>query len=643
MAIKDWYLVFMNVLYKIAVSVVQLIALFVITLSHSYGEDKIPANIVEDLHYGEVLFHFFQDDYFTSITHLLAAQQLNRVSNHRPDDELLLGGIELSYGMHNEAGKIFARLLEENSDDAVKNRAYYYLAKISYQRGYMANAAQYVENIKGAVHEDIFSDVKLLKSQVYLDIGQPDKAIASLEGWKSPKSHRSYAMHNLGIAHIRNGNVDGGINHLKKSSKQKVRNNSQLTLRDKSNLVAGLTLLKQDPEEAQGYLEDVRLTGLYSDISLLTMGWAHSEAGNYEKALTPWLELKNRRLTTTPVQEGLLAIAYGYGQLGLNGRAVQSYENAINLYQVESSHLSESIASIEEGKFISALVEKTQSEPLLGWFWSLKSIPSVPEMRYLSELMADHQFHEAIKNFRDLIFLQKNLQHWLDNIHVYNTMLETRKARYQETSPVADKTLKRSQVKRFQKKYDELSQRLAKAEESGEVLAFVNDDELLNLKRIERLQKKINTLSENNPDNQELQKISERLKVIKGRIYWQVSQEYSQRRWKTKHELSDVAKELSKLIEVEDSIGGVEQVASFGFDGFSYRIAEIKARIEAAMPRVIVAYEKQSKLLERLAVRELERRKLVMKSYRAQAKLALAQAYDRATVDNPEIIGDEDE
>ncbi len=61
------------------------------------------------------------------------------------------------------------------------------------------------------------------------------------------------------------------------------------------------------------------------------------------------------------------------------------------------------------------------------------------------------------------------------------------------------------------------------------------------------------------------------------------------------------------------------------------------------MPRVIVAYEKQSKLLEKLAVRELERRKLVMKSYRAQAKLALAQAYDRATVDNPEIIGDEDE
>ena len=606
------------------------------------AQEKIQVNTVKDLHYGEVLFHFFQDDYFTSITHLLAAQQQNRVAHHRPEDELLLGGIELSYGMHNEAGKIFARVLEENTDDAVKNRAYYYLAKISYQRGYLANADRFVNNIKGAVHEDIFSDVKLLKSQIYLDTGHPEKAIASLEGWKSPKTHRPYVLHNLGIAHIRNGNVNDGVAKLKKSSKQKVKDSKQLTLRDKSNLVAGLTLLKDQPEEAQHYLEDVRLTGLYSDISLLTMGWAHSEQGDYEKALTPWLELKNRRLTTTPVQEGLLAIAYGYGQLGLNGRAVKSYEEAINSYQVESSKLTESIASIEGGKFINALIEKTQAEPLLGWFWSLKSIPSVPEMRYLSELMADHQFHEAIKNFRDLIFLQENLQHWLDNIHVYNTMLETRKARYEETVPTAGKALKRSQLKRFQKKYAELAESLNQAETNEDVLALVNDEELFSLKRIERLQDKLIALNEEFPDNQEYIDNLERLKILRGRIYWNVSQQYAQRRWSVKSELAVIDKEIANLIKTETSIGTVDQVASFGFGGFQYRIDELKEKIQKAMPRLVVAYEKQTKLLEKLAVRELEKRKLVMKSYRAQAKLALAQAYDRATTDNPEIIGEEE-
>ena len=38
-------------------------------------------NVIKDLHYGEVLFHFYQEDYFTSIVHLLAARDLNRTSN----------------------------------------------------------------------------------------------------------------------------------------------------------------------------------------------------------------------------------------------------------------------------------------------------------------------------------------------------------------------------------------------------------------------------------------------------------------------------------------------------------------------------------------------------------------------------------
>ncbi len=619
-----------------------ILCLCIVSVSVCADEDipdnRIPAKIVKDLHYGEVLFHFYQDDYFTSITHLLAAQQLNRVANHHPDDQLLLGGIQLSYGMHNEAGKIFARILEENTDDAIKNRAYYYLAKISYQRSYLAKAAGYIENVHGAVHADIFSDVKLLKSQIYLDTGQPAKAIASLDTWKAPKSYRHYALHNLGIAHIRNGNVDSGVKSLEKASKLRIRQPNQLTLRDKSNLVAGLALLKDKPEVAQHYLEDVRLSGLYSDISLLTMGWAHSEQGNYEKALTPWLELKDRRLTSTPVQEGLLAIAYGYGQLGLNGRAVQSYEEAINLYQVESTKLSQSISSIEQGKLIAALIEKSQQEPLIGWFWSLKSIPAVPEVRYLTELMADHQFHEALKNFRDLIFLKNNLQDWLDNIHVFNTMLETRKTRYEQTVPVAGKTLDRSMLKYFQKKYDKLSAALNDAKQQDDVMAFANDDEYLNIKRIERLENKLLALSEEFPEKQEYKANLQRVKLLRGRILWNISQEYAHRKWQMTRELAQIEDLIKQQQTVEQSIAGVDQVASFGFGGFQYRIDEIKQRIEKALPRLHVAYEKQSKLLERLAVRELEKRKRVMKSYRAQAKLALAQAYDRATVENPDVI-----
>ncbi len=66
----------------------------------------LPPQDVKDLHYGDVLFYFFQDDYFDSITRLLAARQLERIPHTQGEAELLLGGLYLSLGEHVEAGRI---------------------------------------------------------------------------------------------------------------------------------------------------------------------------------------------------------------------------------------------------------------------------------------------------------------------------------------------------------------------------------------------------------------------------------------------------------------------------------------------------------------------------------------------------------
>ena len=67
--------------------------------------------VVKDPHYGEVLFHFYKEDYFPAIVRLLAAQQQGLLSEHEEQAELLLGGLYLSYGHHLEAAAIFERLL----------------------------------------------------------------------------------------------------------------------------------------------------------------------------------------------------------------------------------------------------------------------------------------------------------------------------------------------------------------------------------------------------------------------------------------------------------------------------------------------------------------------------------------------------
>jgi hypothetical protein len=81
----------------------------------------LPPQDVKDLHYGDVLFYFYQDDYFDSITRLLAARQLDRVPHTQGEAELLLGGLYLSLGEHVEAGRIFEALLNKNTSPAVRN------------------------------------------------------------------------------------------------------------------------------------------------------------------------------------------------------------------------------------------------------------------------------------------------------------------------------------------------------------------------------------------------------------------------------------------------------------------------------------------------------------------------------------------
>src|SRR5579871_6823269 len=98
--------------------------------------DKLPSLKVQDLHYGEVLYQFYCGQEFQALTELEAFSQWQRMPHHAADADLLAGGLYLELGMHNEAGVRFERLLSNDVPVGVRNHAWFYLAKIWYERGY---------------------------------------------------------------------------------------------------------------------------------------------------------------------------------------------------------------------------------------------------------------------------------------------------------------------------------------------------------------------------------------------------------------------------------------------------------------------------------------------------------------------------
>jgi len=604
-----------------------MLLMFSATTSANIEQPKV----VKDLHYGEVLFHFYQEDYFTSIVHLLAARELNRTSNHVPDDELLLGGIDLSYGLHKESARIFNKLLQGNVRDAIKNRAYYYLAKIYYQRGYIDESADFLSNVSGPVQESVFSELKLLTGQVYLAQGNYSAAISSLDSWKAPKIYKQYASYNLGIAHTKQGNIDTGIDHLKKVGKLKAKTENMRTLRDRANLASGLTLIQNKrPAEAIKYLEKVRLEGLYSNMALLGIGWANTEAQKHNSALAPLMELRNRSAYHSEVQEGILALAHAYQEMGLHGRAVKAYEQGADIYQQEAKELSYSADQIEQGALVDALLHRTKGGPQMGWFWSLRELPELPEVKYFTELLAEHEFHEALKNFRDLLFLRKNLAYWDENIAIHLTMLDTRRARYQKYLPLVEQRLNGLDLSKLQKQQDTISFVLKEIENDNEFLKLATSEEKRKLAEISQLEQRLDVLKQQEPNNQKIAQMREKVDLMRGIMRWQIHSAYIERQWKHKENISEVERHLSITPERSASIKSAITESVLKFDEFEARIHALHKEIKRLIPIADRVFEAQSRYLEHVAVKELRQREKILTGYENHARYKLAAAYDNA-------------
>ena len=389
--------------------------------------DLPPPTQLRDLDYGDVLFHYFQDDYFGAIVRLEVARDFGRIPRHEAEAELLSGGLYLSLGLYDEAEKVFNRLLAGPVPQSVSDRAFFYLARSAYQRGLVDQAWRNLERIKGPLPGNLEPERRLLASNVLIAQGRYGEAVVQLTGWTAEDGWSDYARFNLGVALIRSGQADLGRDFLGQVGGMPAATEEQLALRDRANLALGFaSLQQQDAEGAVAALNRVRLDGPYTNRALLGLGWAELDAGRPERALVPWLALRDSKVVDAAVQESFLAVPYAYTQLAANGQAVQQYQLALQAYAAEGKRIDESIAAIRQGGFLDSILEAVPRTSDLGWFWQLQKVPDAPHTRYLYQLLAAHEFQEGLKNYRDLRIMQRNLDGWHGSLEAFDGMLSAR-------------------------------------------------------------------------------------------------------------------------------------------------------------------------------------------------------------------------
>lgn len=582
--------------------------------------------VVKDPHYGEVLFHFYKEDYFPAIVRLLAAQQQGLLSEHAEQSELLLGGLYLSYGHHLEAAVIFERLLADNVDLETRDRTWFFLAKIWLQRGYLDKSQEAISYLSEDLPDNLRREAQMLQSQIYINSGEYERAIALLQNWKGRTEWASYAKFNLGVAMVRSGNVAGAEQILSELGELNPFNEEMASLRDKANLALGYALLQDGrPLAAKEPLQRVRLEGPFSNKALLGIGWADAESENYRRALVPWMELRSRDLLDPAVQESMLAIPYALGQLDSISQAADHYLNAIEAFYEEANRIDRTIGFIESGDIFNQFLA---DDPLdsTGWFWRLEQLPEGPESRYLYHMLATHEFQEGLKNYRDLHYLNNNLEQWQGSIDVFANMLETRKQAYDERLPRAEDALSRADIDAMVQRKFEFDAQLDEVEQGHDWLALANEREFEMWGEIAGF--------ESTPalrvDTPEADQVRDKVMLLKGVLQWQLERDFQDRVWRARRNVRKTGEALVEAQRSRRQIDDTMRNEPLRFEEFSNRVYGLGPKIDGMQLRVAEAMGEQRSFLESIAVGELRAQKQRLDAYTVQARFALAAIYDLA-------------
>jgi len=591
---------------------------------------------LKDLYFGEAMYHAYQGQYFDALQRLdaelalyhgLDEPVLDTLHYHINGAEFSVGDFELSYRMHHRAGRAIKAVLEGAVDESVRNEAAFRLARIHFQKDQLEDAQHALARIEGKVPEAIRADVEFLRANIDMATNQPGEAVKVLKHLPSDPSLTGFAAYNLGIALLQDGRPDEAIEQLDKAGRLPTGDPAGEAIRDKSNLVLGSILFESaKAERAKQSLDRVRLEGPFSNQALLRAGWAEESEKHFDRALVPWNILVTREPTDAAVQEAMLAVPHAYASLNVHGRAALLYGRALEQFSNQIDRVDASIGSIREGKFLTALIRE-ESRQDKDWVIRLRSLPDAPETYYLTELMASHDFQTALQNYLDLEDLRSKLMVWKTSFDAFDDVIRLRGANYEPLLPTVDAQFReldsRMRLRLEQRK--NLGKRLHAMLTAPRPEYLATTDERIAGERLSLIEEQLG-----DSDTPAAQALRERVSRLRGALTWTLETEYHERLTAAHVHFSELVAYVDTLTRQYDSFVRTRQAATHSYVGYDTQIEQLRVRAAEAMPRVESLMARQGRMIETVAINQLNARRERLVAQQAEARYAVADSYDRA-------------
>lgn len=598
-----------------------------------------------DKAYQQVLYYYFQGDFFTALTHFSLleqhfAGQLHRITNPGVSPELLKGGISLAHGMENQATEIFSTVLQQHSELDTQTQAWFLLGKANYQKQQFSAAASAFANIDHTQAQEILDEVSqdeliYLRSQLHAWSG--DTGAQSVD-WLSQLSddsvYRNYVLYNQGLADLQNGNYQVAVNSLSElglagasgvtswltgwwSPVQQSEEGEFDALQDRANLTLGYAhLQQQNASEAIQAFTRVRLESLDTQAALLGYGWAASTQEDYPLALSVWERLLAMPHSSEYVLEAYLASGYAYEKAFAPTQALQKLQAGLARFSSELDELEHIKTQLSESFFISLAQDSKQPEHF------------APQ---LGTLLLSEEVRIQTMQLQESLQINRQLNTWQSRLNTFYLMLNERKQVAIERAErlKQDKFLLR--LTALQNKRDQLAKAVENADTSAD-LALLSEQELAWKARLDKAQSRFKQISQVKLETGQKplsDKYQTRLARLQGAMLWRAAENFPERRWRAQKHLNALDDSLVKA--------RAQQAILVGRLNSTPEYPEQQDRIEQLDKRLMQQLEKSDRLVEaqlmrlnRAFTQKIDQQIALLKNYQLQAQLAVVRINDEA-------------
>ncbi len=585
---------------------------------------------IQELSFGEMVYDYYQENYFSALTHLLVAEKRNALTVHEKDAELLKGVVYLSYGMLITAEELFKKLLTTKKDNRVIAQVQFYLGKTQYLNGQYDKANNNLLKSVDLLSKILKEESYIMLSQIAYDNQNEALAIDYLNKVSKKTENGKFALFNLAIFLLQEDKLKEALKLFGKIQVNEKSSEVELNLYDRMNLSLGYYFLsKKSSEKARHYLSKIRLTGVFSNRAVLALGWTYSQSGVYEKSIAYWNELVNRDLRDAANQEAVLALAFAYYQNGAKKEALETFVKAAAIYGQQLSLIDKAQTELKQALFQKWLDSRGLFGDKIFQKWARGDVPITDSKieYYFQDITSSNEFNQYFYQFQEMSHLLLVLQRWRRQLPVFQEMLDNHKMRYERTKPKIDSRRQVLLEDNWHKQFNILSEKISVEKKIDNLWLFATPEEKEIYQSLVDMEKTFEQLSAHHMDVEEQK---EQWRRIKGVLLWDIAESYGKRH----HKLMKVQKQSKQALKILDErdikLQQVEKEAFRRFSQYDGRIEKIDQTIQRLEKQVNQFKSITQNKMQDILFRNLNKRQKELDFLLAQAELSIAKIQDEA-------------